>query len=327
MLRIGIIGAGHFAERHVEAVARLSERARIVKAARRDPDKPFAALESADAEIVTLDQLLASPDVDAVIVCSPNNLHRAHAEAALRAGKHVFCEKPLALSTADADAAIATANETGKVLMVGHLTRHMPQYRAVADVLASRRLGTPWAASASRLQRGGDAESWRMIPEIGGGAPFDLLIHDLDLLNWYMGPPERIVARGRLHRQGAFDHVAVVLTYPGGEVATADSSFLLRAGGLTALLRVICEHGYVEADNVDPEYPVRVYETDRPVERIAVDTGNARLDGVISELNEFFDAIEGKPQGRLTLSDARLNVACAEAVVRSAETDAEVALG
>ena len=98
MIRFGIVGAGHFAAAHAEALQRMPARACVTGYARREAGKPFAEAEALGARAFTLDGLIASNDVDAICICVPNHLHREYAEAALRAGKHVFCEKPLALS-------------------------------------------------------------------------------------------------------------------------------------------------------------------------------------------------------------------------------------
>ncbi len=325
MLRLGILGAGHFAERHLTALEHLSERALPVMVARKRLDLPFEAAEAAGAALVSPDALLESADIDAVVVCSPNHLHRQHTEAALHAGKHVFCEKPMALTSEDADAMVRTAAGSRCLLMVGHLTRHMAVYAAAGEILESGRLGKPRSAYASRLQVGG-SESWRMDPRVGGGAPFDLLIHDFDLMNWYLGRPRAITARGHRHRQGAYEHLAAILTYDNGLVAVVEGGFQLRPGaGLRAMLRVVCERGHLEVDTTDVAFPIRVFPEGAEEEKIAVDQSEASLLGVMSELNEFIDAVEGKDPARLTVEDARLAVRCAALATKSADTAQELA--
>ena len=327
MLRIGVVGAGHFARNHIEALARFAGRAQVVAYARQHPDKGFPEAEAVGAKRLRADELIGSPQVDAVFVCTPNNLHRHYAEAALRAGKHVFCEKPLALTAADADAVLAAAAASEGLLMVGHLARHIPAYSTVAELLESGRLGPPVAAYANRMHCGGGGRSWRMDPEVGGGVVFDLLVHDLDLLNWYLGPPESVVARGRRHAQGGYDYVAATFTYADGKLALAEGGFVFRPpAGLRATTRVICERGHVEVNTHDPEHPIRVFEEGRPEETIAVKLDNLLVDGLAAEFEEFFDTVGGAPEGRLRPEDARLAVACAEAVVQAAHTGEEVSI-
>jgi len=294
-------------------------------AARRHPDRPFEAALALGARQVSVEELLGSPEVDAVAICTPNHLHRPHAEMAFRSGQHVFCEKPLALTLEDADALIQAARESRRVLMVGHLTRHLPLYQKVAEILTSKELGAPRAMYASRLQVE-KGKSWRMDPHAGGGAPFDLLIHDFDLMNWYLGYPTSVAARARRHPQGAFDHLAAIFTFPDNAVAVTEGSFLLRPGlGLRSWLRLICDRGHIELDSTNPECPMRVFREDvasgtAREEVIPVPIKDLAVEAITSEFEEFFDAIEGTPPRRLRLEEARLAVQCAVLATRSAET-------
>jgi len=324
MLRIGIMGAGHFAERHLAALESLRDRVKVVKVARRHLDRPFPQGEAVGAEMVAPEALIESPDVDIVCVCSPNDRHRAHTEAALRAGKHVFCEKPLALSVADADAVIRAASEATRVLMVGHLTRHAPLYKTVADVLASGRIGAPRCAYASRLHVG-SSESWRMDPIVGGGAPFDLLIHDFDLMNWYVGVPERVVARGQRRPERAYESMVAVFIYPTGAIATVEGGFVLRPGsGLRAQLRIVGDHGHLEVNSADPEQPIRIFAEGEPEERIGLSKDQDVFSGIAGEWVEFLGTIAGRPHNRLRVEDARLAVQCAALAVQSADESREM---
>ncbi|MCX5758583.1 MAG: Gfo/Idh/MocA family oxidoreductase [Candidatus Hydrogenedentes bacterium] len=297
MIRFGILGAGHFAAAHVQALQRMPERARVTGYARREAGKAFAEAEALGARAFTLDGLIASDDVDVVCVCVPNHLHRAYAEAALSAGKHVFCEKPLALSVEDADAMLDAANESGRTLMVGHLARHIPAYVAVADIFAEGRLGVPRAAYVSRMHCGG-GRSWRMDPIQGGGVVFDLLIHDIDLLRWYLGRPQRLVARGHRHVQGGYDYVGALLTYAGGMTAVVEGGFVFRPPAGQGL-------------------PERI---------IPVKLDNLLIEGLVSEFTEFLDTLDGASPMRLHLQDARDAVAVASAIVQSADAGSEIVI-
>ena len=326
MYRVGILGAGHFAAAHLQALARLKGRARAVCFARQTSGKAFPEAAEADAIEVTAEALLESPDIGVVAVCVPNHLHRRYAEAALLAGKHVFCEKPLALNVEDADAVLRAASESGRTLIVGHLTRHVPAYVAVAEILQSGRLGAPRAGYVSRMHCGG-GRSWRMDPEAGGGVIFDLLIHDLDLLNWYFGPPERVVARGHRHEQGGYDYAAAIFSHANGVTTVAEGGFVFRPpAGLRSTLRVVCERGHIEVNTNDPAAPIRVFEEGQLEQIISVPLQNLHIDGLVAEYQEFFDAIEGNVRGRLDPRDARTAVACAAALVKAADTGGEVAI-
>lgn len=320
-IRLGIVGTGGFARKHLAALERLRGRARVVMLARRHPDRPVDFPEAAGIPVASAEDLLAADGIDAVLVCSPNHLHRAQAEAALRAGKHVFCEKPLALSVSDADAVLDAAVGTGRVLMVGHLTRHTAAYAAVADLLESGRMGTVAAMHASRLQVAGNAGAWRMRPELGGGAAFDLLLHDFDLMHWYLGAPRMVFASGTPHPHGAFDYLSAVFSFRCGAVATVEGGFRLRPpSSFRATLRLLCEHGHIEVDTAAPDAPVLVFHAGEPVEALSLDPVRGHARGIESELEEFLDAVEGRRPTRLKTEDARVAVMCAAQAVASGQT-------
>ena len=317
MKHIGIIGAGGFAKAHIEALKRMPERARVVAVARHSPSIPFPEADAIGARMESVASLLTATDIDAISLCVPNNLHRAYAEAAMRAGKHVFCEKPMALTVPDADAMIDTAKETGKVLMVGHLTRHLPIYARAAEILESGRLGDPRSAYVSRFHCGA-ARSWRMDPAIGGGVVFDLLIHDIDLVNWYLGTPQYFVAHGHKHEQGAYDQVAAIATYKNDRMAVIEGAFVFRPpAGLRAMLRIVCERGHLEINTTDRVAPLRIFEEGQEEELINLPMDKFSMDGLPGEFEEFFDALEGRLAGRLCLEDARNAVAVASAITEA----------
>jgi len=321
MLRIGIIGAGHFAKAHLNALERLRDDVRVTRVARRDMDRPFPEAEAVGAVLTPPEELMRAADVDAVVVCTTNDLHRHYAEAALRAGKDVFCEKPLAMNVADADAVLRAANESGRLLMVGHLARHIPVYATVAEIVESGRLGAPRYAYVNRMHCGGGGRSWRMDPDVGGGVVFDLLIHDLDLLTWYLGRPASVAARGHRHAQGGYDYLAAIFTYPDGVTAVAEGGFVFRPpAGLRSMLRLVCERGHIEVNTSDTEAPVRVFEEGVPEEKISAKLDNLLVEGLVAEHKEFLAAVQGGAQGRLRAEDARQAVACAEAAIRAATT-------
>ena len=324
MLRLGMIGAGHFAKAHVAALRELTERVQLTVAARRNAEQPFPEAQALGATLMPVDELVASDDVDAVTVCAPNHLHRQFAEAALAAGKHVFCEKPLAMTLEDADALLEAAGHSRQVLMVGHVTRHLPVYMAVAEILESGRLGALRAAYVNRMHSG-EGRWWRMNPEVGGGVVFDLLVHDFDLLTWYMGRPDSVVARGHKHPQGAYDQIAAIFTYQDGRTAVAEGGLYLRPPcGVRASLRVVCSRGHLEVDSSDTESPIHVFEEGHEETRLSVPTRDQRTKALTGEYAEFLAAIDGEVDGRLRLEDARQAVACAVLTVRAAQSGEEV---
>lgn len=164
------------------------------------------------------DELLADPEIDAVYVPLVNSLHREWCVAALRAGKHVLCEKPLALNAAEGEEMAAAAEAAGRLLMEGFMYRFHPRMRALRAGAAGvvhlgARFGFP-------LQAPGN---YRLDPALGGGALMDVGCYGVNVARWFLGEPERVSAVA--HTDGVDMGVAAVLAFKGGATATVWGSF------------------------------------------------------------------------------------------------------
>jgi predicted dehydrogenase len=198
-LRLGLVGIGDMAELHADGA--LAAGLTLAVAAGRDPRRARAVAARTGAQFYpSYDALLADPAVEAVDLCVPNHLHRAYAERAFAAGKHVLCEKPLALTLEDADAMIAGARRAGVLLMVAHVVRFWPEYRQLHELYTSGDLGAGRWFAARRLTGVLGAtqgrEGWRADAARSGGAVLDLQVHDIDYICWLFGPPSSVFACG-----------------------------------------------------------------------------------------------------------------------------------
>jgi predicted dehydrogenase len=241
MTGIALLGAGFMADIHARCYEALRDRAqvRVVCGLEADRVADLAARLGAEAT-ADLDTALATPGVDAVDVCLPTPLHRPLAERALAAGRHVLLEKPIALSLADADAIGAAAEAVGRVLMVGHVLRFVPEVAELRRVLASGELGRPLAASARRLSAPPDWNDWMRDEELSGGALVDLAIHDFDVLGALLGPARSVYARA------VNGHVSALVQHEQGEGLVEGSHAMPASYPFTANLRVLCEGGVLE---------------------------------------------------------------------------------
>jgi myo-inositol 2-dehydrogenase/D-chiro-inositol 1-dehydrogenase len=185
MIRIGLIGAGKIAERHVAAYKRLPDCEVIVA----DAIHGLARARSSDWAIQHRDdpwELIHEKDVDAVDICTPTPCHAPYTLAALEAGKHVFCEKPLCLSSSEAYAIKAAAIRNDRIVMVGYLYRFNPAVQFVKSTLDDGIIGDPYMA-VIRLGGRGSAAVWKHQSQEGGGAVTEMMVHMLDLATWYFG--------------------------------------------------------------------------------------------------------------------------------------------
>lgn len=186
---IGIIGCGSVAEwKYLPELAKLPEascRAFFGGRAAQAQQK-YGAPDS--VVCTSLAELLARDDVDAVCVCTPNHTHSSITVAALEAGKHVICEKPMAIGVEEAAAMCQAAKRSGKILTVGHQLRFHPTAQTLHGFIQDGKMGRPYFARASMVRRLG-IPSWGHFTDLsmqGGGALIDLGTHALDLALWLM---------------------------------------------------------------------------------------------------------------------------------------------
>jgi predicted dehydrogenase len=239
--RVALLGGGFMARTHAQSYAGLGDRATVAVVCALEGGEAIAAELGAEAA-TDWERVVAAPDIDAVDVCLPTPLHRPVALRALAAGKHVLLEKPIALSLDDADAIGAAASAAGRVLMVGHVLRYMPEIVEMRRILESGEVGRPLAATALRLSAPPDWNQWMLDPGKSGGVLVDMMVHDFDILNALLGPAERVSALGSADGR----HFQMLLEHPGGNGAIEGSHAMPGSYPFTANLRVLCERGVLE---------------------------------------------------------------------------------
>jgi len=167
-----------------------------------------------------MDALLADPEIEAVDICLPTDLHEQLAIAALRAGKHVLVEKPMALDGASADRMIAEMAKQGRVLMTAQVLRFFPEYLALEEAVKRPNMGAARNATFRRRCAAAAWGGWLKDAERSGGGVFDLLIHDVDMCLHLFGRPEALAATGHTDESRGIDTLQAELFYGGGPVVT-----------------------------------------------------------------------------------------------------------
>ncbi len=166
--------------------------------------------------------LLADPSIEAVDVCLPTGMHERTVIEALRAGKHVLVEKPMALDGASADRMVAEAERQKRVLMGAQVVRFLPEYAALRETARSGRLG---ALRGAIFRRRCAAPGWGVWE--GGGA-FDLLVHDVDFLLHLRGKPEALSTTGYCDNDAGIDILHAIFFYPDGADVLVTGGWLNR---------------------------------------------------------------------------------------------------
>jgi xylose dehydrogenase (NAD/NADP) len=217
----GILGTGKIARRFAAAVAAAPGQ-RVLAVASRDGGRAaaFARALSVERAYAGYEALLADPEVSMVYVALPPALHAEWCVAAARAGKHVLCEKPLALRAAEAAAMFTAAREHGVWLMEGFMYRFHPQTREVERLIAQGAIGSVRLVRASFALTVDEPGNIRLSPELGGGALGDVGCYCVSVARLAAGErPERVAATARLAPGGVDELLAGTIEYASGAVA------------------------------------------------------------------------------------------------------------
>ena len=220
----GLIGSGTIASKVASSLAGPPT-SEVVAVAARDLGRAqeFARKFSIPRAYGSYDEMLASSDVDAVYVNTPNSLHHAHTLAALRAGKHVLCEKPMAPTVRQAEEMFAAARAAGRILMEAFMYRHHPLMREVVKRLRAGDVGeVRYVHSTFCFDIGDKPENVRLSKPLQGGAIMDIGCYCVNFARTAVGQePDRIFATGHVGKYGVDEWTAATLGFPGGASATA----------------------------------------------------------------------------------------------------------
>ncbi len=218
MLNWIVVGIGDISIRRVIPAIQAEPRSRLYGLVTHDPAKaaPFSARVWS-----SLDEALLDPAVQCVYVATPVFLHAPQSIASLRAGKHVICEKPMAMNEAEARSMAQAAKESGKVLGVAYYRRSYPKVKRAKELLGAGAIGRPVLAELSchGWFDGTGARSWLVDPAKAGGGPlFDIASHRIDVLNYLFGQPLRVTGQlsNVVHHYPVEDNATVMIDYASG---------------------------------------------------------------------------------------------------------------
>jgi UDP-N-acetylglucosamine 3-dehydrogenase len=314
-VRFGVIGCGNAAQRiHLPAlrdsgadVTVFASRTRASAEARRDEWGDGAVVEQ-------WEDAVERADVDAVVIALPNSLHRDVAVAAATAGKHVLVDKPMACTTADADAMIAAATEHRVVLVPFHNTRFASPFVAAQRFVAAGRLGEVTGFRAAFGHAGPQtwaprAEWFFDAAQAGGGCLIDLGVHVVDLVRCVTGDDITAVSAVLNGRRGDVETDAQLLAcLRGGAIGTIHASWS-SVSGPDHQLTIIGREGTLHLDN---RTPLTFIDRRGELERVGLP------DATSSPLAELLAGINGLRWPSVTAADGRAAVAVVQSAYRSA---------
>jgi 1,5-anhydro-D-fructose reductase (1,5-anhydro-D-mannitol-forming) len=322
-IRWGLIGASNIAREWViNAIRHNGGDIRAVMSSSADRAKAYAAANGIAESTSDLAALLARSDIDAVYISTTNELHRDQAIAAAKAGKHILCEKPLALTLADAHAAVNAAKAAGVVFATNHHLRNAGSHRAMRHAIQEGRIGKPLSARVFHaVYLPESLQGWRVTaPEAGGGVILDIAVHDADTLRFVLDDePESVVAvtqSSGMASAGLADAVMTSVTFRSGLIAQTHDAFTAKFAGTG--FEVHGTEGSLIARDVMTQKPIGsvVLRNEHGEHAIAFDHN----DLYVRALGAFHAAIRGEGQPAATGEDGIRSLAFGLAVTEAAKT-------
>ncbi len=265
-----------------------------------------------------IEELLADSEVQLVDICTPTPLHPEQAIAALRAGKHVLCEKPLARTAAAAREIVKVAAGSAGFLMPAMCMRFWPGWSWLKQVVEQQTYGRILAA---RFRRVSGAPTWSKQGTYTGGtdlggALFDLHIHDADFIQFLFGRPAKVFSTGVVQASGSVDHVVTQYHYPGGPMVHAESGWLLTQG-FNMAYTLYCERATLDYDLARGSAAMQVAEEGKEPRTIQYEGG----DGYAEEVRYVVDCVQGGVRPRVvTAADGLSALEICEAEETSVKT-------
>jgi predicted dehydrogenase len=250
---LACLGTGYVSEIHARCAAGVEGvQLKAVWSRTQESGRRFSERHRIPRVYTDYRQLLDDPEVNAVIIGLPTPMHHATALEAAKVGKHVLCEKPIAMTVGEGEEMIRSAAAAGVVLMIAHVLRFWPEYMAAKQLTEGGSLGKIVSLSAYRLSSvpRWSAGSWLLDPGQSGGVPVDLHIHDIDFIRWLLGEPLDVAAKGSKDPNGLVSDIVSLFQFRGA-LASARASYTLPEGEkFRAGFKLIGDRGVLEYDNL-----------------------------------------------------------------------------
>ncbi len=312
MVRVGLVGVGFMGWIHYLAYQR-SGRAQLAGFASRDARKragdwtgiqgnfgpPGEQIDVSGMQTYeSLDELLADDSIQLVDICTPPHLHVDQVLRSLRAGKHVLCEKPLALSGDDALKLVDAARDAKRLLLVGHVLPFMSEFKLLADAVADGRWGKILGGHFMRTIGPVDWNPDFYDPKKVGGPLVDLHVHDTHLVRLLFGMPTRLYSRGRLH-DGVPQYFETLYDFEDKNLVVASSGGVISQHGrpFTHGFEAHFERATVQFvsagfDDGSEAMPLKILHEAGGIERPNLGAGDP-VDAFVAEINAAVAAVEG----------------------------------
>jgi len=332
IIKVAVVGCSSMAKLHMKGVVQ-NENAELYAICGTDEKNLAERAKEFDVKRVYTDYniLVNDPEIDAVVLVTPDQIHREMTEKFLKAGKAVLCEKPMALSVEDCEKMIACEREVGGKLMIGQICRANPRFAKMKEIIDSGRIGELMFVEseyAHNYEKVSGFEDWRKIPErhpfIGGGC------HAVDLLRWLAGDPTEVTAYSNkkyLLDWPVDDNTVAIFKFPNNVIGKVFVSigckrdYTMRTCIYGTKGTLICESKapYVQLYETNEELGCRFSDTNPQMIYAGYKDHNA-----VKEIEDFINALVNETAMPISSVDGASTVAVCCAAVESAKLNRPV---
>jgi len=322
-IKVGLLGLGRVGSVHAAAYPKV---AAIELAAVCDTDfrkvkgfKGHKGLKKYKEE----EKAIRDPEIDVLDICAPTHVHKKLIIEGLRAGKHIFCEKPFALSVSEAREILKEVKKSRKKLMVGYLCRFQEVNQSIKRTLDASIIGNIGIARASRCLT--FPGRWYGDSGKSGGVVFATAMHDIDLLRWFLGDVKRVYARGLVSSAPHIDYALISLRFASGAIGHIEASWAETSGGYNTI-EIAGRDGLIHYDSRSSA-AITVSTRSSPAGEQSYFAGSpTTIDPIVKEIYHLVQCIEGNVAPVVSARDAYNNIKVAEAAVASIRTGRPVTL-
>ncbi len=323
-MRIGIAGTGTMADVHASAWNTIG--AELTGCTSSNPTQAEAFSQRHKVRNFG-DYAELLDTVDIVDICTPTATHKPMVLAAAKGGKHVICEKPIALTVEDAQAMIAACR--GVRFFVGMVVRFFPQYRSAKQLVAAGRIGKPGVLRLKRVSYVPQKppEDWYFNEAISGGMVVDLMIHDFDYVRWVGGEVDRAYALKTAAADSPAQYIQTILRLKTGTIALIEGGWAYPPGVFRTGLDLSGSEGSIEWNSDQPS-PLTTFIPPKPGETATVGLPTSGLidDPYTAELRHAYQCIQSGAPFEVTAEDALEALRISLAVQQSLDTGKPVRL-
>lgn len=319
-VRWGILSTARHGEKTMLPAFRQARETEVVAIASRDVERAraYAQQHGIPVSYGSYEALLDDPNIDAIYIPLPNNMHKEWAIKAAQAGKHVLCEKPIALNAAEAEEMVAAFAEAGRVLAETFQWRHHPQAHAVRELIEDGTIGEVRFIDAGFSFLIAREDDIRLDPALGGGSLYDVGCYPVSLARFMVqDEPLAVTAQAHWTERGVDDRMAATLEFPNGVLAHINCGFSLP---LRRYYEVVGSLGSLYVNRAynpigDRSSEIVRYGDDRMmIETVQLEPANSYT----LMVEDFNRAVTGEAPPRFPAEDAVKNMRVIDALYRSA---------